>query len=141
LEKMTKGQLEQIKEFDKDLSIVQQLKSDLDKYNLQLNTLVTELQSKTEENEKLKQANIEIGMKLEMFKQNAREIQEQLNAELDYKQMYDELKTKVDQYTASNKKTHSDSPLRTIDEQKDNIYLRESNLKIHSELNDMKEQN
>jgi len=101
---MTKGQLEQIKEFDKDLSIVQQLKSDLDKYNLQLNTLVTELQSKTEENEKLKQANIEIGMKLEMFKQNAREIQEQLNAELDYKQMYDELKTKVDQNTASNKK-------------------------------------
>lgn len=138
---MTKGQLEQIKEFDKDLSIVQQLKSDLDKYNLQLNTLVTELQSKTEENETLKQANLETGMKLEMFKQNAREIQEQLNAELDYKQMYDELKIKVDQYTASNKKTHSDSPLRTIDEQKDNIYLRESNLKIHSELNDMKEQN
>lgn len=141
LEKMTKGQLEQIKEFDKDLSIVQQLKGDLDKYNLQLNSLVTELSTKTDENEKLKQANIEIGMKLEMFKQNAREMQEQLHTELDYKQMYNDLKSKVDDYTASNKKTHSDSPLRTIDEQKDNIYLRESNLKIHSELNDMKEQN
>lgn len=84
---MTKGQLEQIKEFDKDLSIVQQLKGDLDKYNLQLNSLVSELNQKTDENEKLKQANIDIGLKLEMFKQNAREMQEQLNTELDYKQM------------------------------------------------------
>lgn len=84
---MTKGQLEQIKEFDKDLSIVQQLKGDLDKYNLQLNSLVSELNQKTDENEKLKQANIDIGLKLEMFKQNSREMQEQLNTELDYKQM------------------------------------------------------
>lgn len=84
---MTKGQLEQIKEFDKDLSIVQQLKGDLDKYNLQLNSLVSELNQKTDENEKLKQANIDIGLKLEMFKQNSREMQEQLNSELDYKQM------------------------------------------------------
>lgn len=84
---MTKGQLEQIKEFNKDLEIVQKLKSDLDNYNLQLNTLVTELSSKTEENEKLKQSNIELGIKVETFKHNARELQDQLMGEMDYKKM------------------------------------------------------
>ena len=41
--------------------------------------------------------------------------------DIDYKKLYDDLKTKVDEYTASTKTTHSDSPLRTIDEQRDNI--------------------
>jgi len=139
---MSQGQLEQIKEFDKDLNVVQQLKADLDNYNLQLNGLVAELSSKTEECQKLKQFNIELGLKTEQFKMKAKEFEEQLLTELDYKKMYDELKYKVDEYTFSTKKkSHSDSPLRTIDQQSDNIRLREQNLNIHSELNDMKEQN
>jgi hypothetical protein len=46
---MTQSQLEQIKEFDKDFSIVQTLKTDLDSYNDQLNKLVSDLTSKSEE--------------------------------------------------------------------------------------------
>ena len=82
---------------------------------------MTELSSKTEENEKLKQSNIELGIKVESNKHNARELQDQLIRDMDYKKMYHDFKTKVYEYTNSTKKTNSDSPLRTIDEQKDNI--------------------
>jgi chromosome segregation ATPase len=87
LEKMTQGQLEQIKEFDKDFSIVKQLKTDLDGYNDQLNNLVNELTSKTEECEQLKQSKLEIGVKLESFKKQVLQLEDQLANALDYKSM------------------------------------------------------
>lgn len=87
LEKMTQNQIEQIKEFDKDFSIVQTLKSDLDGYNDQLNKLVSELTSKTEECESLKQTKIELSVKLESFKKQVLQLEDQLATELDYKNM------------------------------------------------------
>jgi septal ring factor EnvC (AmiA/AmiB activator) len=87
LEKMTQNQIEQIKEFDKDFSIVQTLKTDLDGYNDQLNKLVSELTSKTEECESLKQTKIELSVKLESFKKQVLQLEDQLATELDYKNM------------------------------------------------------
>jgi len=142
---MTQSQLEQIKEFDKDFSIVQTLKTDLDSYNDQLNKLVSDLTSKSEECSKLNQANADLGLKLESFKKQKLQLEDQLATELDYKKMYAELKLKVDEYTSSatnkNLNVKSSSPQRAIDEQNDNIKLREMNLKVHSDLNDLKEQN
>jgi hypothetical protein len=65
---MTQSQLEQIKEFDKDFSIVQTLNTDLDSYNDQQNKLVSDLTSKSKECGKLIQANTDLGLKLESFK-------------------------------------------------------------------------
>lgn len=89
---MTQSQLEQIKEFDKDFSIVQTLKTDLDSYNDQHNKLVSDLTSKSEECSKLNQANTELGLKLESFKKQKLQLEDQLATELDYKKMYAELK-------------------------------------------------
>jgi hypothetical protein len=89
---MTQSQLEQIKEFDKDFSIVQTLNTDLDSYNDQQNKLVSDLTSKSKECCKLIQANTDLGLKLESFKKQKLQLDDQLATELDYKKMYAELK-------------------------------------------------
>ena len=89
---MTQSQLEQIKEFDKDFSIVQTLNTDLDSYNDQQNKLVSDLTSKSKECGKLIQANTDLGLKLESFKKQNLQLEDQLATELDYKKMYAELK-------------------------------------------------
>jgi uncharacterized protein YoxC len=89
---MTQSQLEQIKEFDKDFSIVQTLNTDLDSYNDQQNKLVSDLTSKSKKCGKLIQANTDLGLKLESFKKQKLQLDDQLATELDYKKMYAELK-------------------------------------------------
>jgi predicted nucleic acid-binding Zn-ribbon protein len=93
---MTQSQLEQIKEFHKDFSIVQTLKTDLDSYNDQLNKLLSDLTSKSEECSNINQANTELDLKLESFKKQNLQLEDQLATELDYKKMYAELKLEVD---------------------------------------------
>ena len=93
---MTQSQLEQIKELDKDFSIVQTLKTDLDSYNDQLNKLLSDLTSKSEECNNINQANTELDLKLESFKKQNLQLEDQLATELDYKKMYAELKLEVD---------------------------------------------
>lgn len=94
---MTQSQLAQIKDFDKDLAVVQHLKTDLDKYNHQLTGLVGELTAKTEECAVHKQRSLEEGIRAEQFKQQAAELEDKLSSELNYKKLYEELKAKVDE--------------------------------------------
>ena len=93
---MTQSQLEQIKELDKDFSIVQTLKTDHDSYNDQLNKLLSDLTSKSEECSNINQANTELDLKLESFKKQNLQLEDQLATELYYKKMYAELKLEVD---------------------------------------------
>lgn len=142
LRMLNEKQDNKIQEFAQELEVINDLKTDLTTYNQQLQELSQELKGKSIECEKLNRTNIDLRVNLESQKNRIDDLENAKLKEMNWKNLYNELKSKVDNINKSNSRDEGNitSPLRQeIDNQSELIKIKGDNLKLFSEINDFKE--
>jgi len=139
---LTQHQDEKINGLVQELQVVDTLKLDLENYNNDLVQLSSALEDKVRECEILAQHKIELNLMAQRHLEKVEELETILRTEMNWKQIYNEYKSKVESLKEGSKTIgdHNTSALQSeLDAQSETIRLKQQNLFMFSEVNEVKE--